>query len=426
MNIITQRTNRRAGSAMILALTMVAVVATATATAYFYSASQVTAGKKTISFLKARSIAESGLTIAYGQMKASPALITNGTTWAWTSFDGGQYMVTPKMVTPTNIILNAVGQFNHETAQARMDLHYYPATPGGGGNGGGGSSGSLYGPYIFTNVLYVGGNCSWSGSAAFDGGCAFVNGTLGMSGSCSWGNTTSTLVIASAQPMSFSGSVTLNANTVMTPSITMSGSGQINANTVVLSTPTAYSLNGSARINGTKVAGTVPVQAIPSIEMSPYYQIACTNHEVYTNFSHSGAYSPVGGVLWNVGTLKFSGSGTSKGCFISTSGINLSGSMNFSPSTTSWPTLYNQAGDISVSGSGDIQGLIYSGGTVSFSGSGNIVGGPLISASTFSKTGSGGLTLGIPISGFVVTTPLVNAQQSTPSSAMSLVVTGWQ
>ena len=425
MNTNTPR-HHQAGSSMILALTLVAAVATASATAYFYVANQAKAGTKSINLLKARSIAESGLTIAYNQARANIALVNSQDSWPWTNFDGGQYMVAPTTVASNLISLIATGQFNGVQAQARMDLHYYPSTTSSSG-GGGGSGGSLNGPYNYTNVLYVGGNCSWSGSPTFNGGCAFINGTFTASGSGSWGKTTNLLVFACTGALSMSGSGTLNADTVMTPSISMTGSCDINANTVVLSTVSSYSITGSGHLNGTKVAGTVPVSAPPSIELSPFYTIACQNHQVFTNYSYSGSvgYSPPGGVLYNVGVLNISGSGTFKGCFISEGGISISGSGTYNAYTNSWPTFYNRSGSFTMSGSGNTSGFVYSGGALTCSGSGDILDGPVIVASTLTWSGSGKLKLGIPTTGFVVTPPVVNAQQTT-NTAQRLVVTGWQ
>ena len=402
MNTTTQTRNHRSGSALILALTLVAVVATASASAYFYVANQAKAGSMQINLLKARSIAESGLTIAYNQARANTALLTSPNAWPWASFDGGQYMVTATSVSTNLITMISIGTYNGVQSQARIDLHYYPSTqvtvsPSGS------SGGTIYGPYTFTNVLFVGGTLSWKGCGTLSGGNVYVNGLISLGGNGTWQQGTGTLTVCSSTEIDTSGSGEITCTSAKAPVI---------------------SQKKSDGIVGTTIIGSVLTPTLPSIELSPFYQTACNNHQVVTgSVSVADGTTPPGGVLWCEGTLDFKGTAT--GCFISTLGVSMEAGADVHPYTNCWPTIYNKAGDVSFTGQANTYGFVYTGGNVEFTGGGALQGGPVIILGSLTKAGNSDMTDAIPASGFQIIPPVVNAQQ-TSNTAQRLVVTGWQ
>ena len=370
---------------MILAMTLVAVVATAAATVYFYSANQVTAGRKTIDLLKARSIAESGITMAYNQLRANIALANNPNAWPWTSFDNGQYTVTPTTVGSNLITLVSVGKFNNVQTQVRVDLRYYPSQAV---NVGGGSSG---------------GTINWGGCGTFGGGNVYVNGLLSMKGNGSWNKGTGSLNIYDSTEIDTQGSAGITCDTATAP---------------------IFDNKHSGGLVGTMIVKSVTAPTLPSIELSPFYQTAYNNGQVKTgSISVANGFTPQGGVLWCEGTLDFKGTAT--GCFISTLGVTMEAGADVHPYNTNWPTIYNKAGDISFTGQANTYGFVYTGGNVKFTGGGALQGGPVIIMGSLDKKGNSDMTDTIPPSGFNIIPPVVNAQQ-TSNTAQRLVITGWQ
>jgi hypothetical protein len=209
-----------------------------------------------------------------------------------------------------------------------------------------------------------GGAITWSGSGTCNAGSAQFqcNGQFSMSGSS---NFYCSLLSSST-------------------SISMSGSGDINGNVMAPS----ISKNGSGKITGTSTQGAVPVVSIPVIDLTPYYNIALANGQVYTNKSITGSSSTIvpGGVMWVNGDFNYSGSGDVNGSIIATGNISISGSGNFTAAST-YPALASSGGDIDMSGSGKVSGLIYAGiGDVTKSGSGEVAG-SMICGGTFTKSG---------------------------------------
>ena len=384
---------------MILALTLAATAATATAVAFNYTSSSVKMGSKTLDLLKARNIAEAGMNIAYNQLRSDITLASSQSSWPSVNFDGGSYVVTPTLFPNNQIILASVGTFRGTDARVRMDLRYYPSAQVSTGDGGS-SGGSIYGPYVFTNVLYISGTCDWAGCGTFDGGAAYVNGAISMKGSASWGNSSGSLYVASSTSVACQGAAAINATTIKAPSI------------------------GSKGITGTKIVGAVATPILPAIELSPFYEVARQNHQVVSNtVSIPNGFTPPGGVLWCEGSLKFKGTAT--GCFIATAGVSMEAGADVYPSNPNWPTIYVKTGGCSFTGQANTHGFVFSGGDVKFTGGGALMGGPVIIIGNLSKGGNSDMTDAIPASGFVITPPVVNPQQYS-NTVQRLVVIGWQ
>lgn len=213
--------------------------------------------------------------------------------------------------------------------------------------------------------IVAGGDITWTGS-----------------GTC---NTGSSKLQSNGQ-FSMSGSSNFNCGTLSTcVKLSMSGSGDINGN---VNTP-ILSKSGSGKITGTQKIGTVSPVSIPTIDLTPYYNIALANGQVFTNKHITGSASTVvpGGVMWINGTFDYSGSGNFTGAIIATGNVSISGSGNFT-TVNSYPEVVSRDGDITMSGSGKVTGLIYTAtGSITKSGSGDVTG-SLICGGAFKKSGS--------------------------------------
>jgi hypothetical protein len=385
-----------------MALTLIGVALLGAIAVYTFSSNQTTMGKKTIDQLKARSIAESGINIAYNQLRSDITLTNNPNPWPTTAFDGGSYRVIPSVVSSNRIVLVSIGSYRSAQAQVRVDLLYYPPRPIPIGAGAG-SSGSIYGPYVFTNTLYIGGNCTWKGCGTFSGGSVYVNGLIDLGGNGTWTCGTGTLVVASSTGIETSGSGEITCTVAQAPSIVEKKSGGI---------------------VGTKIERTVPPPPLPTIELSPFFEVAKQNGQVKTgSVSVASGFTPAGGVLWCEGTLNFKGTAT--GCFIATAGVTMEAGADVWPINPGWPTVYNKAGDCTFTGQAETHGFVYSGGDVKFTGGGALQGGPVIIMGSLQKNGNSDMTDQIPGSGMSILPPVVNQQQYS-NTLQRLVITGWQ
>ena len=333
------KTNKK-GSSLILIMIIVAVVTMTSSTIYYYTSNSSYANRKTISSLKARSISEAGLTIAYNQLKNNMSLTNSN--WSLSNFDEGTYQIYFYSISSNLMNLVSVGIFNGISIQTSVNLHFYPS---GSFTIGGNNGETIYGPYSYNYVLYIGGSCDWSGCGTFNGGSIYVSGPISLKGNASWGNSTGTLNISSSTSIDTQGSANITATAITSPSI--SGSG----------------------ISAIKTISTVTSPILPTIELGPFYQTALINKQIVTgNVSIVDGFIPVGGVLWCEGSLDFKGN--AKGCFISTLGAYMESQANISPYNPNWPTIYNKLGDITIAGQANINGFVYTGGNINFTGGG--------------------------------------------------------
>jgi hypothetical protein len=162
---------------------------------------------------------------------------------------------------------------------------------------------------------------------------------------------------------------------------------------------------------------------LPTVELSPFYEVAKQNKMVKTGtVSVASGTTPPGGVMWCEGSLDFKGTAT--GCFIATAGITMEAGADVYPYNTAWPTIYNKTGDISFTGQAETHGFVYAGGDVKFTGGGALQGGPVIIMGSLRKGGNSDMTDLIPSGGYKIVPPVVNPQQYT-NSPIRLVIIGW-
>ena len=95
-------------SSLILALVLVCAASTGATIIYNYSANQAYMAKRTLDLLKARSIAESGIIIAYSKLKNDISLSYNNS-WTKEEFDEGTYQIIPNIITSNRITLLSIG-----------------------------------------------------------------------------------------------------------------------------------------------------------------------------------------------------------------------------------------------------------------------------------------------------------------------------
>jgi hypothetical protein len=222
-----------------------------------------------------------------------------------------------------------------------------------------------------------------AGGAVYDNGiCAGGDITWTGSGSCNCG----TAAIHCNGSYSMSGSSKITANIFACGGLTRTGSSDIYGD---VHAPTV-SQSGSGIISGTIDIGPVDNIEIPVLDLTPYYEHALANGEVYgsdVHYSGSSDHTVPGDIMWVDGTFKRSGSGDFIGCVIATGDVTFSGSGDCKK-VENYPLMVSRDGDIKYSGSGDCEGLFFAlNGKFTKSGSGDVTG-SIICKGDFKKSGS--------------------------------------
>ncbi len=121
-----------------------------------------------------------------------------------------------------------------------------------------------------------------------------------------------------------------------------------------------FNLHKNANFTEGITVAAVPVVSCPEIELKPWYLEALKNGEVHSGFTSSSSYTPDGGILWVDGDVHLSGGpGTTlRGQIIATGSVHISGQVNVLAPDTGF-AIASQAGDITITTSGTIQGFVY-------------------------------------------------------------------
>lgn len=162
-------------------------------------------------------------------------------------------------------------------------------------------------------------------------------------------------------------------------------------NCTITGDATAPSWQGSSPANVSGTATTVAVDPVadPGLDLTPYYQFALDNGEVYNGdlTLAGGSLSPAGGVMWVNGSLHVSGNSMLNGCFIATGDVKISGN-TCQTQVENFPAYISRDGNVELVSCGTHVGLVYAPkGAVKLSGGGTLTG-SLYCDGEFKKTGS--------------------------------------
>lgn len=215
--------------------------------------------------------------------------------------------------------------------------------------------------------------------------------------------------------------VDINGSARTQVNVSSSMSISVGNNTVIgtLSAP-QLDLHKKADITGGTSQVDVSPVLIPDIDLTPYYNWANTNNEVYENgFTTSSDYTPIGGVLYVIGDVHISGHATINGSIIATGNIHVSGHVEIVP-TQSVFAMATESGHIVNTSSATINGLVYSKiGNYKQTANGTLVG-QIIVGGTVQKGGNSDIIL---YQKCVPTPPGVTTV--TPVQSLPLI-SGWQ
>lgn len=346
---VFSRGDNRNGAALITVMGVVVLIAVVAASVVAMGRQQVFSSIRTRDYIKAQMNAESGVNDAYNVLKTNFMAGATSGSFPLVTFtnNGGTYDpdVTYPAGTSNLATITCVGTYGASKAVSKADVRNFPipttnAPP------------PLTNPYAFG--VFCGGYMSYSGSSQFKGG-AHINNYLYANGNANWGTPTNPIYLECAGPQGFSANNGTIYGTVKAPAISFGGT-----------------------ISDSVVA-SVPTIGLPSVDLTPYYNIAMANTQV-VNGSVTVKKNEVwgnipGGVVWINGNLTVNGGGsvTCTGCVIVTGSILINGTFNGVP-VNSMPTLVSRDSTVEINGSHNIQGLVYSNGDMRFNGAGQIVG----------------------------------------------------
>lgn len=369
------------GVALLIAMTIVGVVG--------LGRQQVYTAQRMRDLIKAQMIAEAGANQTYHFLKTNFAAASNPSNFPLTDFDGGTYDAAVTLAGTSRASIIATGVYRSATAVAMLDIENYPrvvtnATPTVGQS-----------PYGCT--VAAGGYLQWVG-----------NQNLETSNSWMYCNNIFTA----------NGANYLYANIASHVAINMVGGAHI------MGIAQAPSITGGTA--GSNVVASVPLMTIPDIDLTPYYNAALAQSQVYNgDRSISGTVTPPGGIMWVNGKL-YMGNGTYTGCFIATGGIEIQTTGNgvvTIEKVNSYPILVSRDGDIVVKQAKELNfhGLIYcKTGNFDKQGNGDVYGvGTIIAAGNVTKNGGWAGML------YEDSTPIPPGG-STVGTSDRVIVTAWQ
>lgn len=305
--------------------------------------------------VKALAIAEAGLNRAYSILATNWAARDNPEMFPDTQYGDGSYSVTIRSITDKLVLIISTGICGRATVDVLADIKNY-------------GSGSQWteetDPFNYS-ILAGGGGMDWQG-----------NGDITLMGNA---------------PVHSNGKLFVNGNGNIIGNVSSSveirtvGSAQLRGNADAPS----FSGKSPGNVTGTATQRQVPPVQIPDIDLTPFYNTALQNGEVYSgnlHYSSSGTIRPNGGVMWVNGSLKVSGQYNIEGCIIATGDIEITGNGD-AEKIAKLPLLVSRDGNIKISGSGRYHGLIYAKtGDFTKTGNGDVIG-TIICGDKFTKGG---------------------------------------
>lgn len=320
------------GFAMLLVMVITALVTMAGASVMLFADYQINSFKRARDANAAISIAEAGANEAFAIISANFANKDNADLFPSTSFNDGAYDVTVTSVGSNSAQIMCVGISGTSTQTVIVDVKDFGTpTPGTDPTG----------PWAHT--LFVNGRATVNGSGNCYGSVR-CNQDFRANGTFEWGSP--------GNPVDVYCSVEFQANGVSTLD------GMV------------YAPSISAPGGVPQTVQAVPAIAMPTLDLTPYYNLALANGQVFSGGTVSGSIGTIpGGVRWYNGAATFNGGVNYAGCIIATGSINFKGGCD-QTKVGQLPAVVSRDGSVTLSGARTMQGLIYSSGDFTCNGSG--------------------------------------------------------
>ena len=346
------------GSALLTVMGIVFLIAAVAASMAAMGHQQVFSSVRLRDYVKAQMIAEAGVNDAYNVIKTNWAARLNPANFPAKSFDGGTYDALVIAVISNQASIVSTGMYGTATAMVRADIQNFVTTTTNGAPIPG--SGNPYGYNILS-----GGQINWAGNSDMVTSNGFFHSN---------------------------GSYLANGNNILHGNVESCVSIELSGSATITGAGKAPAIVGTAI--GTPTVTSVSTVSVPDIDLTPYYNAALANNQVYTGSKYlSGTVTPAGGIMWVNGNI-YLGNGTYNGCFIATGEIDLQTSGNDTiklNKVNKYPVLASRDGAILVKQVKTLtfNGLIYcKTGSFDKQGNGDVYAyGAVIAAGNVSKNG---------------------------------------
>lgn len=361
----------RGGAALVIIMIILMVMAIAGASMIGMAGYQVRSVQRLIDRIKAEAIAEAGAAEAYAILRDDFSKRYQVDPIAVREFEGGVYNFSVAPVGDHGAQLWGEGTYNGASFYVGMNLQ--DVHPGEGPNNPPPSS-------PWAHSVFVNGRLTHNGAGILIGSVR-CNNEIRCNGAFVWGTESQDCDVWAYSQLRANG-VTVIHGTVYSPSIRVNGVDQIRE----------------------KVIGPIELVEFPVLDLTPYYQIAEENGQVFSDGNYNGSYNwgaIPGGVRWFNGNLRVNGSLTYEGCIIATGYVLFNGVV-YQIRVGDLPAVVSRDSYIKVNGASIFHGLIYAAGDVTYNGAQLLEGGLLVGgncrfngaygqiAYSYSQPGSGG------------------------------------
>jgi hypothetical protein len=352
MNIPVNKNTRR-GAALVTLMVVILIVSIAGAAMVGFAKQQAYSITRVRDYLKAQAYAEAGANAAYNVIKTNFADASDPSKFPAVAFGDGGYDVTVTVVGDDQASIVAVGQCGNATITVKADVkNMQPVQQ------------QPSGPPVLPPDNPWGYSVLVNGYITHNGaGTAFgkvhVNNYLTQNGSIEWGSDADPMQVSCSGANGFIGNGSISIHgTIRAPQIQINGTEHVHQ----------------------KLVQSVPTVPFPTLDLTPYYQIALANGQVFSSQSPNGDVNwglIPGGVKWISGTFSQNGSLSYQGAIIATGNITFNGSVT-QTKYQQLPAIISRDGYVKVNGSHQINGLVYAKGDCTWNGAGHIYGSILV------------------------------------------------
>ena len=342
-----QSNRKKAGFTMLAALFFVSIVTTFLSMIIFTALQHIYTVKNLASRTQAQLIAEAGCELGYSILSSdwgsryNPAAFDFSqndeislssvdsikSSLSASSIDASSFNIGIRTIGNNTAILSSTGTCGSASIISIVSMRNI---------GGSNSDGNVLDGKAFEYAILCGGDFDFSGCGSIttsSGSAAFhANGNMFLRG------TTDAMI-----NLSSSSKIQINNNVAV--------GGNIKAPTL------SYKAN-KVEISGDATEADVDIVEIPDIDLTPYYNWASSHNEVHEGFSTTSSYTPEGGILWVNGDVHISSHAVITGSIVATGNIKISGDAQIEPPQKGF-ALASRDGDISITSSGTIKGLVY-------------------------------------------------------------------
>ncbi|MCK5529084.1 MAG: hypothetical protein KAI74_05330 [Kiritimatiellae bacterium] len=360
MNTTRSRVSNKDGSALMVVLLIVIITSIILASFLSSSMGRSYMAHKLSDRVRAIAIAEAGVNEAYSILAANFDARTNDVAFPLTAYGDGTYDVTVTPISNNMAVISSAGTCGSVTEVVILDIKIDSDSD---------AFNNDWNSAAFDYAMICGGTFDFRGCGEIDSAT----------------NSGETVLIHSNGDMDISGDAESNVGISSSTEIAIGNNVSVDGD---VTAPVLDYTTNKVTLTGTPSEESVPFVAIPDLDLTPFYNWADSHGEVVNGFTFSGtSYTPDGGILWVNGDVVIASGAVINGTIIATGNISISGAVDINAADQVF-AIASRDGDITVTTSGTIVGLIYAkSGDYSYTANGTVEG-QIIIAGDIKKAGT--------------------------------------